>query len=501
MTRGEKVIRFIEAYCLVPEGKLVGQPLKLEPFQKKFILDVYDNPHGTRRGILSIARKNGKTAIIAALLLAHLVGPEARKNSQIVSGARSREQASLVFSLAVKMVNLNPKLRDIVKVVPSSKRLYGLPMNVEFRALAADGATAHGLSPVLAILDEVGQVRGSQDDFIDAITTSQGAHETPMLLVISTQAPTDADLLSIWIDDALDKKPKTTVCHLHAADPDAALDDIEQWRKANPALDTFRSLDDMREQAEQAARMPTSENTFRNLCLNQRVSVFSPFVSPNVWRNSAGSVSYDDFYGLDVCIGLDLSSRNDLTALAIVAKTDERSLCRVEFFAPKEGVKDRAKRDRAPYDVWADQGHITLTPGASVDYSVVAERLIQLCNDLQVTAIAFDRWRIDVLKAELAREGVELPLIPFGQGFRDMSPAIDSLESEILQGRLLHDNNPVMNMCATNAVVIKDPAGNRKLDKSKSTARIDGMVALSMAMGRAVVTEEISDSIYNYASF
>jgi phage terminase large subunit-like protein len=500
MTRGEKVIQFIHAYCLVPEGKLVGQPIKLEPFQQRFILEVYDNPHGTRRGILSIARKNGKTAIIAALLLAHLVGPEAQQNSQIVSGARSRDQAALVFALASKMVNLNPRLRDIVKIVPSSKRLIGLPMNVEFRALAADGATAHGLSPVLAILDEVGQVRGAQDDFVDAITTSQGAHANPMLLIISTQAPTDADLLSIWIDDALEKRPKNTVCHLYAADADAALDDEIQWRKANPALDTFRSLADLREQAEQASRMPTAENTFRNLCLNQRVSVFSPFVSPNVWRASAGQVSYDDFYGLDVCLGLDLSARNDLTAIAIVAKTDERSICRVEFFAPKEGVKDRAKRDRAPYDVWAESGHITLTPGASVDYSVIAERLIQICQDLQVSAIAFDRWRIDVLKAELAREGIELPLVPFGQGFRDMSPAVDTLESELLQGRLMHDNNPVMNMCATNAVVIKDPAGNRKLDKSKSTARIDGMVALSMAVGRAAVSEELSDSIYNHTS-
>lgn len=159
MTTAEKVIAFIERYCFVPEGALVGQPIKLEDFQKDYIFDVYDNPHGTSHGILSIGRKNGKTALIACLLLAHLVGPVAILNSQIVSGALSREQAALVFNLAVKMIQLNPKLSNIVSIKPSGKRLIGLPMNVEYKALAADGKTAQGLSPVLAILDEVGQVQ------------------------------------------------------------------------------------------------------------------------------------------------------------------------------------------------------------------------------------------------------------------------------------------------------------------------------------------------------
>ena len=197
MTRAEKVIAFCERYLKVPEGALVGQPLNLADFQKEFIREIYDNPQGTRRAYLAIARKNGKTGLIAALLLAHLVGPEAKPNTQIVSGARSRDQAALVFALADKMVQLSPELREIVKVVPSSKRLIGLPRNVEYKAIAAEGRTAHGLSPVLAILDEVGQVQGPQDDFVDAITTSQGAHEAPLLIAISTQAPTDADLFSV----------------------------------------------------------------------------------------------------------------------------------------------------------------------------------------------------------------------------------------------------------------------------------------------------------------
>ncbi|MDN6682175.1 MAG: terminase large subunit, partial [Enterobacterales bacterium] len=167
MTRGEKVIAFIERYCIVPEGKLIGQPMRLDEFQKLFLLAMYDNPVGTDKAYLSIARKNGKTGLIAGILLAHLVGPEAKQNTQIVSGAMSREQAGIVFSLAVKMINLNPDLQGIVHIIPSGKKLIGLPMNVEFKALAAEGKTTHGLSPVLAILDEVGQVVGPQSDFID----------------------------------------------------------------------------------------------------------------------------------------------------------------------------------------------------------------------------------------------------------------------------------------------------------------------------------------------
>lgn len=166
LTRGEKVIAFIEKYCRAPEGAHVGKPLKLLPFQRDFILAIYDNPHKTRRAYLSIARKNGKTALIAGIVLAHLCGPEAKLNSQIVSGALSRDQAGIVFNLAAKMVQLSPELNPLVRIVPSSKRLIGLARNVEYRALAADGQTSHGLSPVLAILDEIGQVRGDRKSVV-----------------------------------------------------------------------------------------------------------------------------------------------------------------------------------------------------------------------------------------------------------------------------------------------------------------------------------------------
>lgn len=487
MTRADRVVAFIERFCLVPDGAQVGQPLVLDVFQKDFIRAIYDNPAGTRRAILSVSRKNGKSGLIAGLLLAHLVGPEAKQNSQIVSGAMSRDQAALVFNLAAKMVQLSPKLSAIVRIVPSGKRLLGLPLNTEYKALAADGKTAHGLSPVLAILDEIGQVRGPQSDFIDAITTSQGAHEAPLLIAISTQAANDADLLSQWIDDAQGSGDPRIVCHLYTAQAGCDLMDMAAWKAANPALGTFRSLDDLREQMTQAQRMPSMENSARNLLLNQRVSTVSPFISPDVWKScSARAVPFDG----PVFAGLDLSMRTDLTALVIVGQVDGVWQVECHFWTPEQGLADRARRDRAPYDVWARQGLLHTTPGATVDYEHVAREMASILSDLDVQAVAYDRWRIDMLRKELDRIGADVPLIEWGQGYKDMAPALDALEAELLNARVAHGGHPVLTMCAANAVVTKDPTGARKLDKAKATGRIDGLQALAMAMGAATRAEE-----------
>lgn len=482
MTRADAVIEFIETLCRVPEGALVGQPIKLEPFQVEFIRAIYDNPAGTRRAFLSLARKNGKTALIACLLLAHLVGPEAKQNSQIVSGAMSREQASIVFALTAKMIRLNPDLEAFVRIVDSRKELFGLPMGSHFKALAAEGKTAHGLSPVLAILDEIGQICGPKNDFVDAITTAQGAHEAPLLIAISTQASDNADLFSIWLDDAEKSGDSRIVSHVYAAPEGAELDDPEAWRAANPALGTFRNLDDVKQQAAEAKRMPSVEATFRNLCLNQRVAVTSPFMSRSVWESCGQPSEYLD--GLEVYAGLDLSARTDLTAFVLIGRSPA-GVWHVQphFWTPEQGLHDRVRRDRQPYDVWRQQGYLRTTPGATVDYDVVARDIAEIVEGLDLRSIAFDRWRIHEMKQALERLGIVLPLVEHGQGFKDMSPALDTLEAEALNARIRHGMHPVLTMCAAGAQVTRDPAGNRKLDKTKATSRIDGMVALAMAFG------------------
>jgi phage terminase large subunit-like protein len=496
MTRGEKVIAFIEKFCLIPEGKFVGKPMLLDDFQKKFILEVYDNPAGTRRAYLSIARKNGKSGLIAGLLLAHIAGPEAVQNSQIISGARSRDQAALVFNLAAKSISLSPILSDLVKIVPSGKKLIGLRKNVEYRALAADGTTAHGLSPVLAILDEVGQVKGPQDDFIDAITTSQGAHDAPLLVAISTQAPSDADLLSIWLDDAARSNDPKIVSHVYAAPDDCDLQDEAGWLAANPAMNSFRSKEDLVEQAKQASRMPSSEAAFRNLCLNQRISLESLWLSPNLWKENSGQPDLELFKTREVHLGLDLSKTDDLTA-AVAAVVDDDGIVHVIpwVFSPMATLEDRAKRDRAPYDQWTKMGKMIAVPGKTLDYEWVSEFLGREMAEMNLATINFDRWRIEDFKRDAQRVGfgLECQWLEIGQGYQSMSPRLERMNELLLHGKVRHGGHPLLNMAAANAIVVSDPSGNMKLDKSQSTQKIDPLQAMVMAVYAAASVESEVD--------
>lgn len=487
LSRGARVIAFAEQYLRIPEGSKVGQPLRLEPFQRKFILDIYDNPAGTRRAICSLARKNGKSALIAAIVLAHVIGPEAKQNTQIVSGAMSRDQAALVFNLAVKMLDMSPQLAGLYKYVPSGKRIIGLRKNVEFRALAADGTTAHGLSPILAILDEVGQIRGASTPFVEAITTSQGAHENPLLIAISTQAASDADMLSLWIDDAIRSGDPTVVCHLHAADPGCDLLDESQWQKANPALGIFRGEKDLREQLQEAMRIPGMEGSARNLLLNQRVSLDSLWLAPTVWKANSAAPDIDVFRANGAHIGLDLSSRNDLTAAVLAAIDEDGFIHLMPFvFAPATGMEDRERRDKAPYTAWVRDGSLVAVPGATVDYEWVCQFLKGKLDDLGIEpmSIQFDRWRIKEFKSAAERSGLCLPESAWqevGQGYKDFSPRIESFEGGLLKNKIRHGGHPLLNLGAAHAVVVRDPAGNRKIAKDKSTQRIDVLVASLMA--------------------
>jgi phage terminase large subunit-like protein len=482
-------MRFVESYCVVPEGDLVGQPIRLADFQEDFFRSVYDNEVATKQAYLSIARKNSKTASIATIVLVHLVGPEAIQNSRISSGARSRKQAAEVYNYAAKMAQLSPELRKIIRAIPSGKKLVGLLMNTEYEALAAEGATAHGGSPILAVLDEVGQVRGPQDDFVDAIVTSQGAYSNALLIAISTQAPTDGDLFSIWLDGAATSKDPHTVSHVYTAPENCALDDEEAWRAANPALGLFRSRADLEKQARNAVSMPSSQNAFRVLCLNQRCNPFSPLIGKDEWMACAGDVQFMD--GESVYLALDLSSVDDLTALVMVSAGDTD---RVQPFIwkPEDVLKDHGERDAVDYREWVKAGHLLTMPGRTIAPSVIAAKIAELHQQYTVLGLAYDRWRMDSLMRELDQQQVEtykgdegsgLKMVDWGQGYASMAPAVDAFERSVLERNLIHPGNPVLTWNVANAVVTRDPAGNRKLDKAKARFRIDGAVSTAMALG------------------
>jgi phage terminase large subunit-like protein len=216
-------------------------------------------------------------------------------------------------------------------------------------------------------------------------------------------------------------------------------------------------------------------------------------VSPSVWKLGNSAPDDEVFLAGPVYGGLDLSATTDLTAFILTARDGGGVLhVRPYFWMPQDSVIEAAKRDRAPYDVWVRDGLLRTTPGKVIDYAFVARDIGALTADLPVAKVGFDRWRMDRMKAALEAAGVSLPLEPFGQGYVSMSPALDALESDLLQSQVRHGGHPVLTMCAANAVAIPDPAGNRKLDKSKATGRIDGMVALAMAEGVEAMHAEIA---------
>lgn len=480
--RSADIIRFIEKYLTIPEGAHVSRPVKLREWQKGIIRQIYDTP--TRQAIISMGRKNGKTALIAMLVLVHLVGPEARRNAQIFSSAQSRDQAGIVFGLASKMVRMNPELNDpnVVVIRESAKELFSPLTGVRYKALSADATTAYGFSPVLVIHDELGQVRGERSELFDALETAMGAQVEPLSIVISTQAPTAIDLLSKLIDDAKTGADPQQKLILFAANDDDDLESEETWRKANPALGDFLNLAEVKGLAAKAARMPSFESSFRNLHLNQRVAALNQLFSRSVWEANGGEVDFSAFDEGPVYGALDLGAKQDLTALILAAEKGGLWHIWPHFWTPEATILDRAARDRAPYDLWVQQGHLIAVPGVTVDYGYVAHRLAEISQKCDLRVVRYDRWRIDDLKAALVGIGASVPLEEMGQGYKEMAPALDALEVVALQGKMRHGMHPVLTWNAANAIIVSDPAGNRKFEKAKSTGRIDGMPPLAGAI-------------------
>lgn len=481
-TRGTRNCDWIEEHCRIPEGKDVGKHVRLRPWQRADICKIYDNPAGTRMAILSFGKKNAKTSLAAFLLLLHLCGPEAIPNTQLPSTAQSKEQAAVLFNLAAKVVRLSETLSPELIVRDTVKEIYCPELGTKYKALSAEASTAHGQSPIFAVHDELGQVKGPVSELFNAIENAMGAHDNPLSIVISTQAPTDADLLSILIDDAKTGNDPRVVLSLYTAD--TSLDPFSEKaiRQANPAFGDFLNATEVLDQAEKARRMPSQEPLYRNYTLNQRVEVNSPFVSKSVWLQNAKPPKAD-WGNLPVYGGLDLSEVNDLTCLVLGVRIEDIWNVKPTFWLPEHGLADRSRADRVPYNQWVREGAILTAPGKSVDYKFVAEFLRDQFEILNIQKIGFDRWNWRhfkpwLLAAGFSEEQLEAHFVEVGQGFQTQGPALRDMESVLLNGKMAHGAHPVLTMCAANAVVQTDPAGGRKLSKSKSRGRIDGMSAL-----------------------
>jgi len=510
ITRAQKVIDFIETLT-IPEGMHQGRPFILRPWQKEIIMAVYApiDENGlriVRKAILSMGKKNGKTPLIAALTLCHLIGPEAKRNEQMYSAAFEREQASIVFNYMENIILADQELKDITIIRKSTKEIEGRYTGSTFKSLSSETKSKHGFSPSFLAFDELAQF-GADRTFYDTLTQGFGAHEEPMLWIISTQAEDDLAVLSQEIDYVLkygDNDPTVKLFFFTTPTEDEKGNEIdimsrEGWKLSNPALDDFLSLKDFESKAKTAVNMPTSEPGFRNLRLNQRISVESHFMSPAIWKKNSDTPSVDALSKGRITAGLDLSGKNDLSSLVLDAFHDHYHNLFAYFWKPGDLIMEHKKKDRVPYDLWVKQGLIEAKPGKTIDYEYIALKVYVLHSLHHIDELRFDRWRIEDFQKALEKVGCDayikdkedsqgsdaLCLVPHGQGFKDINPAIESVEDIFTDFRARHGNNPVLENCVANTVVTFDPAGNRKFEKIKSTGRIDGTVAMAMALNGA----------------
>lgn len=509
MNRAERVIDFIQT-LRIPEGMNAGEPFMLREWQKDIIRPVYGDLDAnglrkTRKAIFSVSKKNGKTPLVAGLALAHLIGPEAKTNEQIYSAAYERDQAAITFRYMRQIIEMDGQLSTLLNIRHAAKEIECYQNGSIFKALSSESKSKHGLGPALIIFDELAQF-GADREFYDTLIQGRGAHVEPLLWIISTQAADDLAVLSQEIDYALKygETDPSVKLFFFTTPPDADLQDESAWRLSNPALGDFLNHVDMAEASRTAANMPSSENGFRNLRLNQRIASTSRFMSQTIWKANGGEQDELALLNGRITAGLDLSQKNDLSALVLDAYYKGIHHIYSYFWTPMENIGERIKSDRVPYGLWVEQGFLNGVPGKTINYEYIAKQVADIHYQYGIDELRFDRWRIDDFKRALDKigcvyyvkdkdevplDGSPLCLVQHGQGYKDMNPAIESVEDIFTDAKGRHNNHPVLTMCAANAVVEVDPAGNRKFAKHKSTGRIDGMVALAMACANAELPE------------
>jgi len=486
MPPDEKVLAFLRTLPIV-SGLKAGEKLELLDFQEQFVRGVYGNVDdlGRRRvrlAALSVARGNGKSAVLAGLSLAHLLGPMKEPYGECYAAALDREQAGVLYRMTRAYIEATPWMAAAVNIKDWHKEIVHEDSQSIWRALTSDARKAHGLAPSFWVADEVAQWRSRE--LWDNLATGMGKRAQALGVTISTQAADDLHFFS----EMLDAEPNPTVyVQLHAAPKDCALDDREAWRTANPALGVFLNEDQFADAAARAIRSPSFESSFRLLNLNQRVAAEGRFIEQMDWDANGEPFDPIELEGKACYGGLDLSSTRDLTAFSLWFPEVGRLL--TWHWVPNDTIGERVERDRVPYDRWADDGWMERTPGRATDRNAIARRLADVRQSYDVRGIAFDRWRFEDLAKLLSDEGIELPLVEFIPGFKTYAAACDAFERAVLERRMQHNGNPLLRWQAGNVIVETDAAGNRKPTKSKSLDRIDGIVTAIMACGLAARDE------------
>lgn len=502
--KADHVVNFIQQ-LKHSDGRWAGQRMKLLPWEEQIVRDLFgiigaDGYRQFRNAYIEIAKKNGKSTLSSALAL-YLLYADGEPSPQVFSAACDRNQASIVYNEAVKMVESNPPLMKRSTVNASIKRITSFNPAGFYQVLSAETGSKHGLNISGLIFDEIHAQPNRK--LYDVLTKYSGSARTQPMFISITTAGNNKESIGFELHtkamDILKGKRHDPSFYpaLYNLSPDDDWQDEKNWYKANPSLGYTLDIERFREDFQNALENPAEVNTFKQLRLNMWVSSSVQWIPEHIYDRGNKEIDVEALRGRDCYAGLDLSSTSDITAFVLLfppGPGEEDYIVLPYFWLPEDTLELRCRRDHVLYDTWAAEGLINVTPGNVIDYRFVQDFIEKKCEQFHVLQIAYDRWNSTMIIQNLLDEG--LPCVPFGQGYKDMSPASKELYKVLMEGHVNHGGNPVLKWMATNVVMDQDPAGNIKPTKAKSIEKIDGIVALIMAMGRCVLNEN-AVSIYD----
>ena len=487
-------VAFIESLCHT-KGTWAGKPFELIDWQEQIIRDLFGilKPNGYRQfntAYVEIPKKMGKSELAAAVALLLCCG-DGEERAEVYGCAADRQQASIVFEVAADMVRMCPALNKRVKILASTKRLVYLPTNSFYQVLSAEAYSKHGFNIHGVMFDELHTQPNRK--LFDVMTKGSGDARMQPLYFLITTAGTDTNSICYETHqkakDIIEgrKIDPTFYPVIYGADEGDDWTDPKVWKKANPSLGITVDIEKVRAACESAKQNPGEENSFRQLRLNQWVKQAVRWMPMDKWDACNFAVNEDDLEGRVCYGGLDLSSTTDITAFVLVfpPRDDEDKFVLLPYFwIPEDTLDLRVKRDHVPYDLWERQGFIQTTEGNVVHYGYIEKFIERLGERFNIREIAFDRWGAVQMVQNL--ENMGFTVVPFGQGFKDMSPPTKELMKLVLEQKIAHGGNPVLRWMMDNIFIRTDPAGNIKADKEKSTEKIDGAVAAIMGLDRAI---------------
>ncbi len=499
-------VNFIE--CLShTKGKWSGKPFELIDWQEQIIRDIFGTlkPNGYRQfntAYIEIPKKMGKSELAAAVALLLCCG-DGEERAEVYGCAADRQQASIVFEVAADMVRMSPALSKRVKILSATKRIVFQPTNSFYQVLSAEAYSKHGFNIHGVVFDELHTQPNRK--LFDVMTKGSGDARTQPLYFLITTAGSDTKSICYETHqkakDILEgrKVDPTFYPVIYGADESDDWTDPKVWKKANPSLGITVGIDKVKAACESAKQNPAEENTFRQLRLNQWVKQAVRWMPMDKWDKCAFAVNEEDLLGRVCYGGLDLSSSIDITAFVLVfppEDEDDKYVVLPYFWLPEETLNLRVNRDHVPYDVWEKQGYLKTTEGNVVHYGFIEKFIESLGEKYNIREIAFDRWGAVQMVQNL--EGMGFTVVPFGQGFKDMSPPTKELMKLTLEEKVAHGGHPVLRWMMDNIFIRTDPAGNIKPDTEKSTEKIDGAVATIMALDRAIrCGNDTSASVYD----